>query len=87
MVGFVIIGGLFLTLIFWILEGVYQKIKSKDPKGNYQKFTELEELEKQCFKKALERSRFKKGHVMWRLLNEDLQLLIQEKDKLKTQLK
>jgi hypothetical protein len=54
---------------------------------NYPIQQKIEELEKKCLKKALERSRFKKGHVMWRLIDEDLQELKREKQILINKLK
>jgi hypothetical protein len=54
---------------------------------NYHLQPLIDKLEEKCFQKALERSRFKKGHVMWRLIDEDLQELKREKQNLINKLK
>jgi hypothetical protein len=54
---------------------------------NYHLQPLIEELEKKCFAKALERSRFKKGHVMWSAIDDDLQELKREKQILINKLK
>ncbi len=54
---------------------------------NYPIQQQIDELERKCFKKALERSTFKNGSMMWKLIDEDLKDLIEQKDDLKRRLK
>lgn len=51
MIVFILIGGCFLALMFWVLDGIYQRIKSKDPKGNYQILAEIQKLNAEIYEK------------------------------------
>jgi hypothetical protein len=54
---------------------------------NYPIQQKIEELERRCFKKALQRSKYKKGSMMWYLKDNALKELIVEKQNLINKLK
>jgi len=80
MIAFILIGGCFLALVFWLLESIYQKVKSKAPKENYEIHRQIELYNYEISRRKFHRDNHKKGSVVWKVQN-DLILEVEQKVK------